>query len=71
VAEAQAIEWLTSPSPEPDRTYAEMLPAKNYYMDKEEPPPYGSRSRPEPCFSPSAPEDRATIAAAAEEFRPQ
>ncbi len=55
--------------PEPDRTYAEMLAAKNYYMGKEEPPPYGSRSRPErACFSPSAPEDRATIAAAAKEL---
>jgi hypothetical protein len=27
--------------PEPDRTYAENLAAKNYYMGKEEPPPYG------------------------------
>jgi hypothetical protein len=55
--------------PEPDRTYAEMLAAKNYYMGKEEPPSYGSRSRPErACFSPSAPEDRATIAAAAQEL---
>ena len=31
--------------PEPDRFYAENLAAKNYYMGKEEPPPYGSRSR--------------------------
>src|ERR1017187_721221 len=31
--------------PEPDRTYAENLAAKNYFMGKEEPPPYGSRSR--------------------------
>jgi hypothetical protein len=55
--------------PEPDRTYAEMLAAKHYCMGKEDPPPYGSRSRPEQsCFSPSAPEDHATIAAAAEEL---
>jgi len=27
--------------PEPDRFYAENLAAKNYYMGKEEPPPYG------------------------------
>jgi hypothetical protein len=27
--------------PQPDRTYAENLAAKNYFMAKEEPPPYG------------------------------
>jgi hypothetical protein len=47
--------------PEPDRTYAEMLAAKNYYMGKEEPPPYGN--------SPKTPgEHRAAIAAAAKEL---
>ncbi|MCX6891265.1 MAG: class I SAM-dependent DNA methyltransferase [Verrucomicrobia bacterium] len=47
--------------PEPDRTYAEMLAAKNYYMGKEEPPPYGS--------SHMTPDDhRAAIAAAAKEL---
>jgi hypothetical protein len=42
-------------SPEPDRSYAENLAAKNYFMGKEEPPPYGSRSRREEAHpSPSA-----------------
>jgi len=31
--------------PEPDRTYAEMLAAKNYYMGEEEPTPYRSGGR--------------------------
>jgi hypothetical protein len=61
---------------EPDRSYAENLAAKNYFMGKEEPPPYGSRSRREEAHSsPStlgsssfAQEHRATIAAAAKEL---
>ena len=35
--------------PEPDRSYAENLAAKNYFMGKEEPPPYGSSSPSAPC----------------------
>ncbi|MEI6780188.1 MAG: DNA methyltransferase [Verrucomicrobiota bacterium] len=62
--------------PEPDRFYAENLAAKNYYMGKEEPPPYGSRSRREEAQpSPSAlhtrlsaPDHRAAVAAAAKEL---
>ncbi|MEI7941501.1 MAG: hypothetical protein WCK27_32890, partial [Verrucomicrobiota bacterium] len=61
--------------PEPDRFYAENLAAKNYYMGKEEPPPYGSRSRREEANpSPSAPGTpltapghRADVAAAGKE----
>jgi hypothetical protein len=67
--EAAAEEPPTPRRPEPDRTYAEMLAAKHYYMGKEDPPPYGSRSWPEQaCLSPTAPEDHATIATAAEEL---
>jgi hypothetical protein len=59
--------------PEPDRFYAENLAAKNYFMGKEEPPPYGSRGRheeanPSPSSlgtPPAPPEHRAAIAAAA------
>jgi hypothetical protein len=62
--------------PEPDRFYAENLAAKNYFMGKEEPPPYGSRSRREeahPSLSAlgtplSAPAHRAAVAAAAKEL---
>src|ERR1035441_3611623 len=62
--------------PEPDRFYAENLAAKNYFMGKEEPPPYGSRSgREEAHSSPpalhtplSAADNRAAIAAAAREL---
>ena len=62
--------------PEPDRTYAENLAAKNYFMGKEEPPPYGSGSRRKeahPSASTlhtphSAPDHRAAIAAAAKEL---
>ena len=62
--------------PEPDRFYAENLAAKNYYMGKEEPPPYGSRSRREEANpSPSAPGTpltapghRADVAAAGKEL---
>jgi len=47
--------------PEPDRTYAENLAAKNYYMGKEDSPPYdGATKAPE--------EHRAVIAAAAKEL---
>jgi len=47
--------------PEPDRFYAENLAAKNYYMGKEEPPPYGGSHK--------TPDDhRAAIAAAAREL---
>jgi len=46
--------------PEPDRTYAENLAAKNYFMAKEDSPPYRVHSTPE--------EHRATIAAAAKEL---
>jgi hypothetical protein len=47
--------------PEPDRFYAENLAAKNYFMGKEEPPPYGS--------SPKTPgEPRTAVAAAAKEL---
>jgi hypothetical protein len=61
---------------EPDRFYAENLAAKNYFMGKEEPPPYGSRSRREEAHpsSPalatplSASDRRAAIAAAAKEL---
>jgi hypothetical protein len=49
--------------PEPDRFYAENLAAKNYFMGKEEPPPYGS---PSALGTPqSALDHRAAIAAAA------
>ena len=62
--------------PEPDRFYAENLAAKNYYMGKEEPPPYGSRSRREeanPSLSApgtplTAPGHRAAVAAAGKEL---
>jgi hypothetical protein len=62
--------------PEPDRTYAENLAAKNYFMGKEEPPSYGRNSQREEAHpSPftlatplSAPEHRAAIAAAAKEL---
>jgi hypothetical protein len=40
---ASDLEPQTLRPPEPDRTYAENLAAKNYFMGKEEPPPYGSR----------------------------
>jgi hypothetical protein len=51
--------------PEPDRFYAENLAAKNYFMGKEEPPPYGSPS-PSALLPPqSALDHRAAIAAAA------
>ena len=61
--------------PEPDRSYAENLAAKNYFMGKEEPPSYGhNRQREEAHPSPralatqlSAREHRAAIAAAAKE----
>jgi type II restriction/modification system DNA methylase subunit YeeA len=46
--------------PEPDRTYAENLAAKNYYMGKEDSPPYRAYSTSE--------EHRAAIAAAAKEL---
>ncbi len=66
----------SEPPPEPDRTYAENLAAKNYFMGKEEPPPYGSGSRRKeahPSASTlhaphSAPDHRAAIAAAAKEL---
>ena len=49
--------------PEPDRFYAENLAAKNYYLGKEEPQPYGS---PSALRTPhSALDHRAVIAAAA------
>ena len=52
--------------PEPDRSYAENLAAKNYFMGKEEPPPYGS---PSALRTPhSALEHRAAIAAAAKKL---
>jgi hypothetical protein len=52
--------------PEPDRFYAENLAAKNYFMGKEEPPPYGS---PSALRTPqSALDHRASIAAAAKEL---
>ena len=62
--------------PEPDRFYAENLAAKNYFMGKEEPPPYGSRSRreeahpsPSALLTPlSAPDHRTAVAAAAREL---
>jgi hypothetical protein len=62
--------------PEPDRFYAENLAAKNYFMGKEEPPPYGRSSRREDAHSSpssiptpqSALEHRAAIAAAAKEL---
>ena len=62
--------------PEPDRFYAENLAAKNYFMGKEEPPPYGSGSRREEAHPSSsalrtphsAPDHRAAIAAAAKEL---
>ena len=62
--------------PEPDRFYAENLAAKNYFMGKEEPPPYGSSSQREEAHpSPSAlatplsaPDHRAAVAAAAKEL---
>jgi hypothetical protein len=63
-------------SPEPDRSYAENLAAKNYFMGKEEPPPYGRSSRREEAHpSPSALatplsalEHRAAVATAAQEL---
>ena len=62
--------------PEPDRSYAENLAAKNYFMGKEEPPSYGRNSQraeakpfPPALATPlSAPEHRAAIAAAAKEL---
>jgi hypothetical protein len=48
---ASDLEAPTLKPTEPDRTYAENLAAKNYFMGKEEPPPYGSRrekARPSP-----------------------
>jgi hypothetical protein len=36
---------LKPKQPEPDRTYAENLAAKNYYMGKEDSPPYGISHR--------------------------
>ncbi len=39
------VESPKSKQPAPDRTYAEMLAAKNYYMGKEETPPYGVQGR--------------------------
>jgi type II restriction/modification system DNA methylase subunit YeeA len=48
------LEQPTLKPPEPDPTYAENLAAKNYFMGKEEPPPYGSR-REKAHPSPSAP----------------
>jgi hypothetical protein len=61
---------------EPDRTYAEMLAAKSYYMGKEEPPPYraGGGSQAQPAASGhhtaalTKEEHRAAIAAAAKEL---
>jgi MmeI, DNA-methyltransferase domain/MmeI, helicase spacer domain/MmeI, N-terminal domain len=69
-------EDLLSPEPGPDRFYAEMLAAKNYFMGKEEPPPYGTGPRREeaqssPPITASAvgkEEHRTTIAAAAKEL---
>ena len=53
--------------PEPDRFYAENLAAKNYFMGKEEPPPYGTH--PSALRTPhSALDHRAAIAAAAKEL---
>jgi type II restriction/modification system DNA methylase subunit YeeA len=52
--------------PEPDRSYAENLAAKNYFMGKEEPPPYGSPSALR--IPHSALEHRAAIAAAAKKL---
>jgi hypothetical protein len=66
-----------APQPEPDRFYAESLAAKNYFVGKEEPPPYGTRSRPQEAppsnFALRARQSeidrhRATIAAAAKEL---
>src|ERR1035441_7330557 len=71
---------LEPPAPkqtEPDHTYAENLAAKNYFMGKEEPPPYGSRSRRQEAQpSPAAPrvssaildQYRAATATAAQEL---
>jgi hypothetical protein len=56
----------TQKPPEPDRFYAENLAAKNYFMGKEEPPPYGSPSKFRTLHS--ALEHRAAIAAAAKEL---
>ena len=66
----------SKPLPEPGRFYAENLAAKNYFMGKEEPPPYGIRGRrqdahPSPIalLTPlSAPDHRAAVAAAAKEL---
>jgi type II restriction/modification system DNA methylase subunit YeeA len=46
--------------PQPDRTYAEHLAAKNYFYGKEDSPPYRVRETPD--------EDRAAVAAAAKEL---
>ena len=62
--------------PEPDRFYAENLAAKNYYLGKEEPPPYGGRCRREEAdpspYAPrtplSPPDHRAAVAAAGKEL---
>jgi hypothetical protein len=72
---------VPTPKPEPDRLYAEMLAAKNYFMGKEEPPAYGGKSRrgqaqppPSLCSEALAAEEfsrkvhRAAIAAAAKEL---
>jgi hypothetical protein len=48
-------------APEPDRSYAENLAAKNYFMGKEDPPPYGAGAK-------TPKEHRAVIAAAAKEL---
>jgi hypothetical protein len=62
--------------PEPDRTYAEMLAAKYYFVGKEEPPPYRTGSGRKAQFSATAhsttalnkEEHRAAVAAAAKEL---
>jgi hypothetical protein len=48
-----------------DRFYAENLAAKNYFMGKEDPPPYGSPSSSALCTPQFALDHRAAIAAAA------
>jgi hypothetical protein len=74
---ASDLEAPTLKPTEPDPTYAENLAAKNYFMGKEEPPPYGSRSRRQEAQpSPAAPrissaildQYRAETAAAAKEL---
>ncbi len=72
-----AVIASSSSKPDTDRTYAENLAAKNYFMGKEESPPYGSSSRHEQAhLSDSAlvlphseiDQHRAAIAAAAKEL---